>query len=94
MNDNDSAILIKKEINSFVYKAPRKVGSVWCRGIQGYGGILRELTDDLEMTDKFTISPGQGYEARHGLTFARAYTEHELRLKYNKLPTKGKRVRR
>jgi hypothetical protein len=93
MNAHDSSGLIKMHMESFVYKDPLKVDGVWCRGIVGIGGILREMTDDLELTEKFTLSEGQGYMARHGLTFARAFCEHELRLKYNKTITKGKRTR-
>ena len=92
-NMHDSSGLIKLYMESFVYRDPRKIDGIYCRGIVGIGGICRELSDNLELTDKFTITAGQGYGARHGLTFARAFCEHELRLKYNKTITKGKRQR-
>jgi hypothetical protein len=94
MNTNDSAGLIKTHLEGMIYRDPRKVDGIWVRGIVGYQCICRELTDDLELTDKFTLSEGQGYAARHGLTFARAYIEYNLRLVNNKLPTGGKRVRK
>jgi hypothetical protein len=89
--------LVEKEIAGFKFGEVSKIGGRKLLRIVGYRGIHLELTDDLEKTSKFTLTPGQGYPAEHGLTFSQAYTGHTLRLKYNQLttiPSKAKHGRK